>query len=240
VNALAMLVPPEYKVVTIEDTPEINLSFHENWVPLVTRISSEEGVEPVTLQSQVEAAMRQRPDLLILGEIRSREAYAFFQAVATGHGGLTTIHGDDSASLARRLASPPMNVPLSMIASVKAFVKIARMVEEGKVTRRVVKVDEVAGVDHARGELVFDEYARWSQGEWSFTTRPSRLLASISDLYFIPVDELEDELFRRSLVLLYAAKKGLDPYGFQSLVRSYLRSPDEVVRRVSSEMGGIS
>jgi flagellar protein FlaI len=239
VNALAMLVPPEFKIVTIEDTPEINLSFHENWVPLVTRPSSETGVEPVTLQSQVEAAMRQRPDLLILGEIRSREAYAFFQAVATGHGGLTTVHGDDSVSLARRLASPPMNVPLSMIASVKAFIKIARMVEEGKVVRRIARIDEVSGVDHSKGEVVFEEYARWSRGEWSISNRQSRLLSSISELYFIPMDELEDELFRRSLVLLYAAKKGMDHYSFQSLVRSYLRNHEDVVLRISREMGGI-
>ena len=240
INALAMLVPPEYKIVTIEDTPEINLSFHENWVPLITRPSREEGVEPVTLQSQVEAAMRQRPDLLILGEIRSREAYAFFQAVATGHGGLTTIHGDDAVSLARRLASPPMNVPLTMIASVRAFVKIARMSEEGRVIRRVVKVDEVSGIDHSREEVVFEEYVRWVGGEWSFSNKQSRLLASISDLYFIPMDELEDEVFRRSLVLLYAAKKGMDRFGFQALIRSYLREPERVVRKLSSELGGIA
>ncbi|MEM4505985.1 MAG: type II/IV secretion system ATPase subunit, partial [Ignisphaera sp.] len=115
-NAVAMLLPPELKIVTAEDTPEIRLPFHDNWVSMVTRLSSDAYVQSVTLQAQVESAMRQRPDILILGEIRSREAYSFFQAVSTGHGGLTTIHAENVESLVRRLVAPPMSVPKALVA----------------------------------------------------------------------------------------------------------------------------
>jgi flagellar protein FlaI len=84
-NALAMLLPPEYKIVTIEDTPEIYIPFHDNWAAMHTRFSDMPGVQNVTLQTQVESALRMRPDVIIVGEIRSLEAFAFFQALATGH-----------------------------------------------------------------------------------------------------------------------------------------------------------
>ena len=86
-NAIAMLIRPEAKIVTIEDTPEIRLP-HENWVPLITRPSFEPGVQDVTLFDLLKSALRQRPEFIIVGEIRGEEAYTFFQALAVGHGGL--------------------------------------------------------------------------------------------------------------------------------------------------------
>ncbi|MHA1552340.1 MAG: type II/IV secretion system ATPase subunit, partial [Candidatus Heimdallarchaeaceae archaeon] len=98
-NTISMMIKPDLKIVTIEDTAELNLA-HENWIPSVVRSGFGEATETgyrrgqISMYELLRAAMRQRPDYIIVGEIRGGEAYAMFQAMSTGHRGLGTIHGD--------------------------------------------------------------------------------------------------------------------------------------------------
>ena len=97
-NALACLIRPGSKIITIEETAELNLP-HENWVSLIARQSYGLGgssVGEVALFDLVKTSMRHRPDMLIVGEVRGQEAYVLFQALATGHGGMCTMHAEDS------------------------------------------------------------------------------------------------------------------------------------------------
>ncbi|MET1128906.1 MAG: type II/IV secretion system ATPase subunit, partial [Thermoproteota archaeon] len=239
-NALAMLLPPEYKVVTVEDTPEIYLPFHDNWAAMHTRLSDVQGVQSVTLQSQVESALRMRPDVIIVGEIRSREAYAFFQAVATGHGGLTTIHAENADVLMRRLASPPMNVPRSLLASAKLLVNIVRVERGGKVMRRVLRVDETHRYDPAADELELKRIAQWSSADDSWTVRMegTSLLKTLSDLLAVSPQEILEDYHRRIVVLEWAAARNLDIFELHQLVRRYMRDPEETYREAAKALGG--
>ena len=111
-NALASLVKPSMKIVTVEEIPEINLN-HNNWVQLVSRESYGLGTfktGEVSLFDLVKTSLRYRPDYIIVGEIRGEEAFVLFQALATGHGGLTTIHAENLGYAVKRLTSRPMNV----------------------------------------------------------------------------------------------------------------------------------
>ncbi|MCW4024167.1 MAG: type II/IV secretion system ATPase subunit [Candidatus Bathyarchaeota archaeon] len=111
-NAVASLVKPSMKIVTVEEIPELNLP-HENWVQLVSRESYGLGTiktGEVALFHLVKTALRYRPDYIVVGEIRGEEAFVLFQALATGHGGLTTLHADSIDYAIKRLTSPPMNV----------------------------------------------------------------------------------------------------------------------------------
>ena len=111
-NALASLVKPQMKLVTVEEIPEMNVP-HENWVQLVSRESYGLGAAKtgeVTLFDLVKTSLRYRPDYIVVGEIRGEEAFVLFQALATGHGGLTTLHADCIDYAMKRLTSPPMNV----------------------------------------------------------------------------------------------------------------------------------
>ncbi len=237
-NALAMLLPPEYKIVTIEDTPEIYLPFHDNWAALHTRLSDMPGVQNVTLQAQVESALRMRPDVIIVGEIRSREAFAFFQALATGHGGLTTVHAESADILIRRLASPPMNVPKSLIASAKLYVNILRIERGGEVVRRVTRVDGTEEYDPETDEVRLRRLFQWRrEGDfWTYTGgRENAFIHSIADLLAVDVGHVWRDLEMRATVLRWAAEKNLDMISLHEVVRKYMRSPEAVYEEALGE-----
>ncbi len=238
-NAIAMLLPPEVKIVVAEDTPEITLPFHENWVAMVTRLSSDRNVQSVTLQMQVESAMRQRPDILILGEIRSREAYSFFQAVSTGHGGLTTVHAESVEALIRRLTSPPMNVPKALIATTRLFVQVLRLAIEGTVHRKIVVVHEVDSYDPSRDVIRLRTVSKWDRASnlWLLKLSGSTTLSTIANLAALPVGEIVEDLLRRATLLWYATKKNLDIVSLYALIRRYKRDPEVVYREIVKILG---
>jgi len=237
-NAIAMLLPPEVKIVTAEDTPEIVLPFHENWVAMVTRLSTDPHVQNITLQAQVESALRQRPDILILGEIRSREAYSFFQAVSTGHGGLTTIHAESIESLIRRLVSPPMSVPKSLLATTRLFVGVFRLTMPMGIARRVVYVHETVGYDPNRDLLKLKLEIKWirSGDQWAMDLKGSSSVKAIAELNAMSYSEVLEDLYRRATILYWAAKKSLDVVALHTLVRRYRRNPSEVFKSVIREV----
>ncbi len=240
-NAIAMLLPPEMKIVTAEDTPEIMLPFHDNWVSMITRLSTDPYVQDVTLQAQVESAMRQRPDVLALGEIRSREAYSFFQAVSTGHGGLTTIHAESIDALIRRLVAPPMNVPKSLVSTTRLFIQILRIIapKEG-VIRRVSYIHETDSYDPRRDMIKIRTLVRWERAkeEWKIYIANSSTIRAIAELLVLDYDDVIHDLYRRATVLWWAAKRNLDLSSLHVLIREYRRDPDKVYKTAREEMGG--
>lgn len=239
-NAIAMMLPPEYKIVTVEDTPEINLPFHENWVRLVSRHSTDPSIQNVTLQSLIESAMRQRPEVLIVGEIRSREAYTFFQAVTSGHGGLTTIHAEETVSLIRRLSSPPLDVPKSIISSARLYVGVLRTTRMNRVIRRVLRIHEVVEYNPNTDAIQFREVARWNKEDdiWSVAQKP-KTLEHIAEINAIPIDDVRRDFYMRAAVMEYAYRKKFDIVSFQVLVRRYRRDPikvyEEAIRTIGSQ-----
>lgn len=147
-NALASLLPPNWKIVTIEDTPELRLP-HNGWKPLITRhtYSIAETKTEIRLYDLVKLSLRERAQSIIVGEIRGEEAYVFIQALATGHGGGCTFHGDSVESMVMRLTTPPIEASPSFLPLI-SNVAIARMLKlpNRKPVRRVVSVNEITGV----------------------------------------------------------------------------------------------
>ncbi|MGC9071359.1 MAG: type II/IV secretion system ATPase subunit [Acidilobus sp.] len=237
-NAVTMLVPTEYKIVTAEDTPEIYLPFHENWGAMVTRLSTDERVQNVTLQAQVEAALRQRPDIIIIGEIRSREAFAFFQALSTGHGGLTTVHAESADVLIKRLKSPPMNVPASLIATARLFINILRVERGTSVERKVVRVHESVRYNPELDDIDLQEIILWDPDTdtWKILTHSMTTLRVIADLRLISYDEAIEDLRRRATVLQWLVNSGADIATLHSVVRLYRRDPETIYQRALSEV----
>ncbi len=239
-NAIATLLRPTVKVVTIEDTPELKLPL-ENWVQLVSRPSYGIGVEKIgeiTLYDLVKVSLRYRPDVIIVGEVRGEEAYVLFQAIATGHGGLTTLHAEHIDAAVKRLTSPPMNIPQSYIPLMNFALVIKRvmmMTPEGKprIQRRVTNIWEVRDYNE------YLEIVKWRPDEDTFELRAeeSKLLRDISEMRGKPLDWALDEIERRKTVLLWLKARGVRYYReVAKTVYRYYAHPDSIYRQALEEL----
>ncbi|MEM2528651.1 MAG: type II/IV secretion system ATPase subunit [Ignisphaera sp.] len=212
-NALATLLRPTYKVVTIEDTPELRLP-HDNWVQLVSRPSYiGSGVGEVSLFHLVRLSLRYRPDVIIVGEVRGEEAFVLFQAIATGHSGMTTLHAESIDAAVKRLTSKPMDIPESYIPLVNIAMVIRRVQirdERGRIrpARRITNIWEVRGFND------YVEIARWNPVEDTFSIdlKNSVMLRRIGELSGLSIDSLLEELGRRRAILEWLVETGKNDY----------------------------
>jgi flagellar protein FlaI len=211
-NAIATLLRPTYKVVTIEDTPELRLPL-ENWVQLVSRPSYLGGVGEVTLFHLVKLSLRYRPDVIIVGEIRGEEAYVLFQSIATGHSGLTTLHAEGIDAAVKRLTSPPMNIPPSYIPLINIALLIRRITirdEKGNLrpARKIVSIWEIKDYED------YVEIARWdpATNTFSIDLAKSIVLEKIMALSGKSRDSLLEELKNRRALIEWLVKTGKTEY----------------------------
>ncbi|WP_148550779.1 type II/IV secretion system ATPase subunit [Candidatus Nitrosotenuis cloacae] len=165
-NSLSSFIRPGQKIVSIEDTHELNL-LHENWIPAVSRQNFTDGqIGEITQFDLLRAALRQRPDILIVGETRGREAYTLFQAMATGHGGFSSIHADSVEATLTRLVSSPMDVPKALIANTLDLITLQLKLRiNDKSIRRIIKIAEIAGLDEKTGEIKTHDVFRWNPND---------------------------------------------------------------------------
>ncbi len=237
-NCLSMFIKPDLKVVSIEDTPEINLP-HENWIPATTRshFGAASETSDVTLFDLLKASLRQRPDYIIVGEIRGAEAYTLFQAVSTGHLGMSTVHAESVESAVYRLESPPMNIPRTLIAGIDIILVQKRVEVKGKPARKTVAASEIVGLDPRSGEILTNEVYRWNaiDGTFDYTGR-SYILEKVAEKTGLSIDEAEQELKNRAKVIRWMTKKNIRNYkDVSDIIRSYLENPQRILAEASKD-----
>jgi len=214
-NAIAGLIHPEQKIITVEEVAEINL-LRENWVSTISRAGfGVESTGEISLYSLIKAAVRHRPDWIIVGEIRGEEAYVLFQALATGHGGLCTMHAEDAETAIKRLTQPPMNIPSNIIPLMNCMISVRHvkapvLVGYGhrKSKRKFVKVSEVIEANSIHDVFVWDS----STDEYMDDLLNSYLFAKIADKWGLPVKYVFEEFERRKNVLQYLVDKNMRSY----------------------------
>lgn len=236
INCLAMFIRPEAKIITIEDTPELNLP-HENWIQAVTRVGFR-GEGEITLFDLLKAAMRQRPDYIIVGEIRGEEAFTLFQAVSTGHAGLSSIHADSVRAVINRLTSEPMNIPKTMLTSLDYILLQSKLSRGEKTVRRVMEVVEITGIDTRTNELLTNRVYSYDYPSDShqFLGRTYKL-EEAAKTKGLSMDEVHEELENRKLILDWMVKNNIRKYSeVAQIVRNYYQKPEEILRRVKLEM----
>ena len=234
-NCFSMFIKPGLKLVSVEDTAELNLP-HENWIPSVSRTGvghNEEGAGSVTLFDLLKAAVRQRPDYLIVGEVRGAEAYTLFQAMATGHLGMGTIHGESASSVIHRLESEPMNIPRPLLTMINAIPVQLRTEVNGKPVRRTRTITEIIGLDPKTKELLTHEVYRWDARFDRFVySGHSYLLEEKMKRKGLNEKELQDDLYRRKTVLDWMVKQGIRKYtDVVSIIREYYADPARIFRK---------
>lgn len=234
-NCLSMFIKPDLKVVSIEDTRELNLP-HENWIPAATRTNFgvSTGIAEITLFDLLKASLRQRPDYIIVGEIRGAEAYTLFQAVSTGHLGMSTIHAESVESAVYRLESAPMNIPRTLIAGIDLFLVMKRVEHQGSPARRTVATSEIVGLDPRSGEILTNEIFKWNSSKDTFDyTGRSYILEKIAEKKGIEVEEASKELQRRIEVIDWMTKHDIRNYkDVSNTIRSYYKNPKSFLKEV--------
>jgi flagellar protein FlaI len=162
-NAITTFLKPDAKIVTIEDTPEVVVP-HKNWVQEVTRhMGAETRGGEVGMFELLKAALRQRPDRIIVGEIRAMEAVVAFQAMQTGHGVMSTFHAASVEKLIQRLTGEPINIPKTYIDNLNiALIQSAVRLSDGRMARRVLSINEIIGYDPVSESFSFLEAFRWN------------------------------------------------------------------------------
>jgi len=196
------------KIVTIEDTSEIRLR-HENWIGGTTRTGfGGEGYE-ITMMDLLKAALRQRPDYLIVGEVRGEEAKILFQAITTGHLALSTIHAKSPDAVIRRLNAEPMNIPKIMLEQLNAICMLVRLIYRGKFVRRTKSITEVVEYDADTDNIVLHDVFKWNPEKDIFEfSGKSYLLKRIAEFVGAHEDDIIGELYRRTEFLEELGSRG--------------------------------
>lgn len=167
-NALTTFIPPNNKVISIEDTPELQVP-HKNWLQEVVKTTKLESDTEVTMFDLLKACLRQRPNTIIVGEIRGPEGAIAFQAMQTGHPVLATFHAASVQKLIQRLTGNPINVPKTYIDNLNIVaIMSAVKLPDGKTGRRTLSINEIVGYDASSDAFSFMEVFRWDPIEDAF------------------------------------------------------------------------
>jgi archaeal flagellar protein FlaI len=240
-NALLSMINPNSKIVTIEEVQEINIH-HVNWAPLISRLSyglSENNVGEVTLFNLVKAAMRMRPDIMVVGEVRGEEAYALFQAISTGHGGLATLHAEDAGSAIQRLTSKPMDVAPSYLSFLDLTFSVRRVAipdptnpGNPRIVRRVISVDEIIDSSKWVQSFVWDP----SKDKFYQYLDKSVKLRKLAKDYGRSMSDIMKEIANRIQVLQWLRSRNIRNYIEISTVFSqYHADPQGVLSKIRVE-----
>jgi flagellar protein FlaI len=235
-NALSMFIEPGLKVISVEDTPELNLP-HENWIQSVTR-----GVgtaTEITMFDLLKASLRQRPDVIIVGEVRGEEAFTMMQSIATGHGGLGTIHADSVEAVINRFTSEPMNIPKNLLGSTLDCVAMQLKIRlADKSVRRMTHVQEVVGYDPRSDQIILNDAFKWDPVTDKFVySGRSRLFDKIAQRFGTKPEEIRREIDGRKVFLDWLVAKNIRSYDDVSKeIREFYGGPYAVINKAKVEL----
>ncbi len=231
-NALAFFIPPEARVVSIEDTREINLP-RENWLPAVTRTSIGVGkVGEIDLFEILKSSFRQTPDYLIVGEVRGKEAFVLFQGMASGHSSISTMHADSVDTLVRRLQTPPINLSPTLVNSLDCVIVATHARAKGQDTRRVREVVEIVNVNKDGTALVNTPF-KWAPSQDMFYyKKQSKVFERISVKTGASVEKLQKDMMIRAKLLIAMYKKRIFDFGeVGNIVNEFYKNPVAILSK---------
>jgi flagellar protein FlaI len=236
-NVLSLFIRPDKKIISIEDTAELNLP-HEHWVPSVARTVIAERPGEVDLFELLRESFRQRPDYIIVGEVRGREAYILFQQIATGHPGMATIHAENLPKLMDRLTTEPISLPPPLIGSLDVIVFMARMRYKDKFVRRVSEILEMVKFHPVKKVPIVNTVFKWNPViDKLEVVGKSYVLKRICEQTGLSETEIIEELKRRVLVLHWLREKGVEDFReIHKVFSLYYAFPNRLLARIMGEI----
>ena len=232
-NALSSFINPKERIITIEDTLELQIP-HEHVIRLETRPANIENKGELTMDDLVKNSLRQRPDRIIVGEVRSNEAITLFTALNTGHSGFGTLHSNSARETITRLTTKPMSVPKIMIQAIDFIIMQKRIYTPSGVSfRRISEVAEVVGSEE--GVIQLNKIFEWNPEKDTIDNVgiTSRTLMNIANLSGKSLYEIQNEIDNRKLVLKHMINHDLHKVGdVNAVLEAYYADAQKVLNKV--------
>ncbi|MAK25819.1 MAG: secretion system protein E [Euryarchaeota archaeon] len=234
-NAMCLFIPWQMKIVSIESTREVNIP-QPNWIPGLTRqgFGGESSEGEITEFELLKAALRERPEYIIVGEIRGAEAYVLFQAMATGHCSYSTVHADSVASLVHRLENKPIDIPRVLLPALEAVAIQIQTRINGRRVRRTKQIVEIVGVDPHSQEVITNEVFKWdpSRDDFDFSGK-SYVLEKVMVKINYSQEKMRNELRTRKRILDWMVLNDIRKSDqVAQIITEYYVRPDEILARV--------
>ncbi|MEM5773144.1 MAG: type II/IV secretion system ATPase subunit [Candidatus Aenigmatarchaeota archaeon] len=217
-NTLCMFIPPEAKIISIEDTRELRIP-NEHWVPTLARpgfgipMPSGEKYGGVSLFDLLKESFRQNPDYVVVGETRGEEAYVMFQGISSGHPSLSTMHAGSVETLIKRLTTPPIELSPTLIEGLDVVVVMVHAREKGKSARRIREIVEIESVDPKTGEVKYRVVYKWNPEKDEYEKVNDSI--KVEKVTLAKGGKVEDawiEIKRRGKILNWMKSKGIKDY----------------------------
>ncbi len=236
-NALAFFIPPQSRIVSIEDTRELSLQ-HENWLPSVSRpgmglanIVGERYGE-ISLFDLLRESFRQNPDYVVVGEVRGKEAFVLFQGAASGHPMFSTMHANSVSTLIRRLETPPIELSSSLVNSLDVVCTMIQTKVHNKEVRRLRDVVEIVDVKEGLDNFTTNTPFIWDPRTDGFYYKlQSNMFQKIQHRYGITKEYLEREFVIRTKLLIEMYKRRITGFkDVQDIISTYYKTPDKIIK----------
>ena len=235
-NAVSLFIPSNTKIVSIEDTREVELP-QRNWIASVTRPSfSDDDKGDVDEFDLLEAALRQRPDYIVMGEIRGEEGRTLFQVMSTGHTTYTTFHADTVGEVLKRFTTEPINVSKTLFTALDLVSIQTQTRVQGSKVRRNKSLTEINHYDPENDEINVQDIFQWRAENDEFM----RLSGSntMEDIMFDrgwDHERLEDEILKRRVILAYLIRNGLNEYTqVAATAQAFINDPDTILTLIAN------
>ncbi len=222
-NAMFSFFRPEQRIVTMEETYELNTEIHENCINLETS-------ENLSLENLVKNCLRMRPDLMIIGEVRGAEANDMLTAMNVGKIVMSTIHASTTRDIVNRLTYSPMNVPIDIIPIIDALIIISQVYKNNKPIRKITQISEISGIETGK-VLLSDLYKFDFKTEQASAMSPSITYRDIlSNILGIPPQYIIKEEDIRAAILEKLNMLGKTSIKeINEIIKQYYKNPKQTL-----------
>lgn len=233
-NALSSFINPKERIITIEDTLELQFH-HKHTVRMETRSVNIENQGEISIGDLVKNSLRQRPDRIIVGEVRGSEAITLFTALNTGHSGFGTLHANSSRETISRLINEPMSVPKIMISSIDYIIMEKRIYKSGGISfRRITEIDEVVGMEE--GTVSLNKLFKWNSelDEFENLVVLSKTLENLAIMKGVSINDLNFELENRRKILDYMVENNISSLEhISAIISKYYFNPKNLLNELN-------
>ena len=236
-NSIVTFIPPEEKIISIEDTRELQLP-HENWIPSVARSGYSSQEEDVSMYKLLKESFRQNPDYVIVGEVRGEEASVLFQGMSSGHPSLGTMHASSPSTVIKRLVTPPINLSPTLVETLDIIIIMNRAKEVSKNARRVQAIYEIEKVEEGESART-NEVFSWTPVDDTFEFKGSDnsiVFDAIQRRYGYSRKEIKEEIQKRKKILKWMKSSGIEDFHEVSkIISEYYKDKKKVLKAAKGD-----